>query len=188
MATLLHPDRDAKDEVCIGVRTYFLSLGSNTGDRHKNLQEAARRFTEAGIHILKSSSLYETKPVDFKNQPDFLNQVVEIKTGMRPSELLRAVKKIEKECGRTKTVRFGPRTLDVDILWWEGGGVQRKNLMIPHVRATQRKFVLVPWMEIAGKNFMLSGKPLGEWLSQLDKQNENQNIKLYKSQGRKRSK
>lgn len=164
---------------------YFLSLGSNEGNRVFYLRKAAAQIEENEIKILKASSIYETQPVELKAQTDFLNQVVKIKTKLTPRELLKITKRIEKVCGRKKTVRFGPRTLDIDILWWDGGSSNKKNLVIPHPRAAQRKFVLVPWMEIAGGNFMLSGKPLGEWLKKLDEQKGNQNIKLYKQKGSK---
>lgn len=164
---------------------YFLSLGSNEGNRVFYLRKAAAQIEENEIKILKASSIYETQPVELKAQTDFLNQVVEIETPLPPDMLLKCVKAVEKQCGRKKTVRFGPRTLDIDILWWNGGEVKQKNLIVPHPRAAQRKFVLVPWMEIAGGNFMLSGKPLGEWLKKLDEQKGNQNIKLYKQKGSK---
>ncbi len=158
---------------------YFLSFGSNLGDKVSYLKQALELLANQDVCVLKASSLYQTQPVDFKAQPEFLNQAVKIRARLAPSELLRAVKKIEKECRRKKTARFGPRTLDMDILWWDGGCVKRKNLTIPHPRAAQRKFVLVPWAEIAGKNFMLQGKSLSEWMKLLDKNGEFQKVKRY---------
>lgn len=158
---------------------YYLSLGSNAGSRILNLQKAFQCLQDANIDMLKTSSVYETKPVDLKEQPDFLNQVVKIKTKLFPVELLRATKKIEKVCGRKRIIRFGPRTLDVDILWWDGGSVKQKNLTVPHPRAAQRKFVLVPWMEIAGKNFILKEKPLYEWIKHIEKEGDVQVVKRY---------
>lgn len=160
---------------------YFLSLGSNLGKRLQFLKNAVFLLQEAGIRISKSSSVYETHPTDLKSQPNFLNQVVKIWTRLAPVGLLRTVKKIEKECGRKKTVRFGPRTLDIDILWWNGGCVKRKNLMIPHPRAAQRKFVLVPWAEIAGKNFMLQGKTLKDWIKKIDRGVKKQKVRKLRT-------
>lgn len=136
---------------------------------------------------MKSSSVYETQPVQFKEQPEFLNQVVKVKTSLGPLDLMKTAKKIEKESGRKKTVRYGPRTLDIDILWWSGGSVKKKNLVIPHPRAAQRKFVLVPWAEIAGKNFRLNGKTFREWAKRINENesDESQHVILYEPQTRK---
>lgn len=161
------------------LATYFLCLGSNVEDRFSNLKKAVTQLKKNGIRVVKLSSIYVTQPTDFQEQPDFLNQVVKVKTPFFPLPLLRAVKNIEKEYGRKKTVRFGPRPIDIDILWWDGGEIQRKNLIVPHVRAAQRKFVLVPWAEIAGKNFMLQGKPLKEWIYFIEKSGDNQNVKKH---------
>ena len=149
------------------------------GKRVSNLAQARLRLEKNGIHIMKTSSVYETQPMELKEQRDFFNQAVKVKTFLEPYELLKAAKKIEKECGRKKTVRYGPRTMDIDILWWGGGRVKKKNLIIPHPRVCKRKFVLVPWMEIAGKNFVLHGKPLNEWLKQIDNHGDVQKVKLY---------
>ncbi len=166
---------------------YFLSLGSNEGNRVFYLRKAAARIEENEIKILKASSIYETQPMELKAQPDFLNQAVKIETPLPPDMLLKCVKAVEKQCGRKKTVRFGPRTLDIDILWWDGGRVKKKNLIIPHPRACTRKFVLVPWAEIAGKSFRLKGKTLREWIKQINESDKDmeQRVIVYELPGRK---
>ena len=126
-------------------RRAFLSLGANLGDR-----EAALRGARAALAALTdtalvgASPLYETEPQELPGQPPFLNQVVCIDTGMGPDALLAACQAIEAAAGRERTVRFGPRTLDVDILLVEGVACDSPALTLPHPRMWQRAFVLVP--------------------------------------------
>jgi 2-amino-4-hydroxy-6-hydroxymethyldihydropteridine diphosphokinase len=128
---------------------YFISLGSNLGDRRRKLAQAVNLLTENGIKILKKSSLYETEPVGLQEQPWFLNQVLEVETGSLPERLLRVAKRIEKKMGRSPTTAKGPRCIDIDILLADSGIVQTKKLQIPHPELEKRKFVLFPLMEIA---------------------------------------
>ena len=128
---------------------YFLSLGSNLGDREMNLCRA-RDFLEAGnIKILSSSAIYETQPVDYVHQPWFLNQAVEVETGLPPEHLLDTIKKIEEDMGRTAGIPKGPRIIDIDILLAENLVSRTPKLEIPHPQMHKRKFVLTPLKEIA---------------------------------------
>jgi len=127
----------------------YLSLGSNLGDREKNLREAIDALTGAGVRVLKISSLYETEPVDLREQPWFLNCVVQGETKIPPTDLLRALRGIESQMGSKKLVPKGPRLIDIDILLCGGESIDTPELQVPHPRMLQRKFVLVPLAEIA---------------------------------------
>ena len=128
---------------------YFLSLGSNFGDRKNNLDKAIRLLSKAGVHIVSTSSVYETEPVEIVSESWFYNQVLEVETGLIPEELLLQVKRIEKQMGRiqTKSLRFRP--IDIDILLAEEKIVYTESLQIPHPRMAKRSFVLNPLAEIA---------------------------------------
>jgi len=128
---------------------YFLSLGSNLGNKKKNLARAVSFLKREGTQVLRTSSIYRTQPVDFLDQPWFLNQVIEIESDLNPFALLGAVKNIEEKMGRKPTVANGPRVIDMDILLVENAILHTKNLIIPHPRLAQRNFVLAPLAEIA---------------------------------------
>ncbi len=129
--------------------TVFLSLGSNLGDRAANLHSAINALAGAGVLVEKISSFYETEPVDYLNQPWFLNCVVEAETSLTPMELLTALRKIESLLGSKKEFAKGPRLLDMDILLYGDETIALPELQIPHPRMLQRNFVLVPLAEIA---------------------------------------
>lgn len=126
----------------------FLGLGSNLGDREKNINLALEKLGQVG-KVHKVSSLYETEPVGYKDQPWFLNLVAEFETKLSPQELLRAGKAIEKELGREPGPRFGPRPIDLDILLYDNLVLGIPELTIPHPRLAERAFVLIPLAEIA---------------------------------------
>jgi len=128
---------------------YFLSLGSNMEDRKKNLGRAVDLLNKAGVHIISTSSVYETEPVGFVNESWFYNQVLEIETGFCPEELLFQLKRIEKQMGRLHTESLSSRPIDIDILLAGKKTVDAKNLQIPHPRMGERNFVLFPLAEIA---------------------------------------
>ena len=128
---------------------YFLSLGSNLGDKEKNLTLALFSLEKEGVEILKMSSLYETQPVDFPSQPWFYNQLVEVRTKANPEALLDLVKKIEQKMGRKRGQKKGPRIIDIDIILAEGTVFRTKELEIPHPRMGKRNFVLLPFVEIS---------------------------------------
>jgi 2-amino-4-hydroxy-6-hydroxymethyldihydropteridine diphosphokinase len=128
---------------------YFLGLGSNLGRRAGNLARARRRLKAARVEIVRASSVYETEPVDFADQPWFLNQVLEVRTGLAPAHLLGLAKAIETEMKRAPAASKGPRTIDVDILLAGDLVVETPELIVPHPRLQARNFVLVPLAEIA---------------------------------------
>jgi len=128
--------------------TVYLSLGSNVGDREKNLREAIGALPGAGVRVLKVSSMYETEPVDLREQPWFLNCSVEGSTEVPALELLRALRGIESRMGSRKPVAKGPRLMDIDILLYGDQTIDTPELQVPHPRMLQRKFVLVPLGEI----------------------------------------
>jgi 2-amino-4-hydroxy-6-hydroxymethyldihydropteridine diphosphokinase len=119
-----------------------LELGSNVGARSRNLSAARRRLREKGVRILRRSQVVETEPWGVTDQPRFLNQVVEGEWDGSPRQLLRVAKAVEREGGRVATKRWGPRVIDVDILFFEDRKVDEPDLVIPHPRITERPFVL----------------------------------------------
>ena len=119
-----------------------LGLGSNVGARSRNLSAARRRLREKGVRILRRSRVVETEPWGVADQPRFLNQVVEGEWDGSPRQLLRAAKAVEREGGRVRTTRWGPRVVDVDILFFGGQRVDEPDLVIPHPRIKERPFVL----------------------------------------------
>lgn len=128
----------------------FLGLGSNVGDRENQLKEAIRLLDEQpGIKVVKVSSFYETEPVGYVNQPDFLNLCVEIQTELSPKAVLESGLAIEQQLHRVRKERWGPRTLDIDILLYGDQIIEEEDLTIPHPRMTERAFVLIPLQEIA---------------------------------------
>jgi 2-amino-4-hydroxy-6-hydroxymethyldihydropteridine diphosphokinase len=130
-------------------KTVYLSLGSNIGDREKNLRLAMDELPHAGVAITKVSSLYETEPVDLREQPWFSNCVVEAETHFDPFMLLRALREIETKMGSKKLVAKGPRLMDMDILLYGSETIDTPELQVPHPRMHLRRFVLVPLAEIA---------------------------------------
>jgi 2-amino-4-hydroxy-6-hydroxymethyldihydropteridine diphosphokinase len=129
-------------------RVYF-SLGSNIGDREKNLRAAIEALAGAGVSVKKSSSFYETEPVDLREQPWFLNCVVEGETKVPALDLLQALRAIETQMGSKKLVAKGPRLIDLDILLYGDETIDTPELQVPHPRMHLRKFVLAPLAEIA---------------------------------------
>ena len=126
----------------------YLSLGSNIGNRRKNLEKALIELEKNNINIIKISSVYETEPVGPK-QRNFYNIAGKFSTNLLPDELLKQLKQIEKTLGRIKTFRWGPRVIDIDILFYGAQIIKTKNLIIPHKEIANRAFVLVPMKEIA---------------------------------------
>lgn len=127
----------------------FLALGSNLGDKSKNINEALERLRDEGIKILKVSSIIETEPYGYKDQDNFLNAVCLVETDLSPHELLDILLKIEKEMGRVRTIRWGPRIIDLDIIFYDDLIISDDRLIIPHPDAHNRIFVMGPLSEIA---------------------------------------
>ncbi|RDU34773.1 2-amino-4-hydroxy-6-hydroxymethyldihydropteridine diphosphokinase [Neobacillus piezotolerans] len=151
------------------VHKAFLSLGSNIGDRLQNLLAAVRLLdSHPSINMVNCSSVYETDPVGYEDQDMFLNMVVELTTDLSPYELLDVCQKAEHSLGRKRELRWGPRTIDLDILLFNQENIETEKLYIPHPRMAERAFVLVPLYEVAG-NIHLPGKsePLGVLVDRL---------------------
>lgn len=130
------------------MHTAYLALGSNVGNREEYLARAARLLA-AGSTIVRRAPTYETKPAGVIDQPDFLNTAIEIETDKSPEELLVFIKQIEKEVGRVKRFRWGPREIDIDIIFYDDLIFKSPDLEIPHPRAAERDFVLIPLADIA---------------------------------------
>jgi 2-amino-4-hydroxy-6-hydroxymethyldihydropteridine diphosphokinase len=126
----------------------YISLGSNLGLREQHLNDAQAQLAASGT-VFAASSLYETEPVEFTEQPWFVNCVVGLETGMSPRELLNALLAIEHTMGRQRTQLKGPRKIDLDILLFAGEVIHEPGLVIPHPALAQRRFVLEPLAEIA---------------------------------------
>jgi 2-amino-4-hydroxy-6-hydroxymethyldihydropteridine diphosphokinase len=131
------------------MKTVYLGLGSNIGDREDSLQRAITALHSQDLRIDRLSSVYETSPRDNTDQPWFLNLVAEASTELFPVRLLLRVMNIERRLGRKRTVDKGPRTIDIDILLFGNAVVDTPRLMIPHPRLTERRFVLEPLAELA---------------------------------------
>ena len=130
------------------VKIVYLGIGSNLGDRFRNIEKAKISLTENQIIIIKSSSYYETLSWPNKNYPKFLNIVLKVKTNLEVINLLNICKKIEKSLGRKKTSKNSPRECDIDILDYNKTNNLAKNINLPHPRMHKRNFVLIPLFEI----------------------------------------
>ncbi len=126
----------------------FLGLGSNLGDRARNLREAQAALSPQ-VQVLRASRVYETAPWGYTDQPRYLNQVLEAHTSLAPLGLLAHVKAIETRMGRTPSFRFGPRLIDIDILFYGDQVIELPELSVPHPRLPERAFMLVPLAELA---------------------------------------
>jgi 2-amino-4-hydroxy-6-hydroxymethyldihydropteridine diphosphokinase len=128
----------------------YISLGSNIDSRIDFLKEAITKLnSNEKIKVVNTSSVYETDPVGFTEQGSFLNMVVSVITELKPHELLAECLKIELELGRKREIRWGPRTIDLDILLYNKENIETEDLIVPHPRMNERAFVLVPLLEIA---------------------------------------
>jgi 2-amino-4-hydroxy-6-hydroxymethyldihydropteridine diphosphokinase len=131
------------------LKRVYLSLGSNLGDRRAHLHEAIERLAAAEVRVLRESSVYESEPRDLREQPWFLNQIVEAETDLFPRQLLSRTQKIEREMGRRRSVAKGPRVVDIDIVLFGNAVMRATELEIPHPRMIERRFVLEPLAELA---------------------------------------
>jgi len=153
------------------LKTVYLGLGSNIGNREANLREALERLDAAEIRLVRRSSLYETEPLELLDQPPFLNAAVEVKTDLFPLQLLARIRDIEREMGRRRVTPKGPRNIDIDILLYGRSVIQTAELETPHPRIAQRRFVLEPLAEIAPEfRHPVSGKTAHEMLAGLEPQ------------------
>lgn len=127
----------------------YLGLSTNLGDKELNFYVAKQKI-QLKCEILLESKIYETEAWGLEDQPDFLNQCIQINTDLQPEQLLQFLQNIEQEMGRVKTEKYGPRIIDLDILLYENDIVETDDLTIPHPQMSVRNFVLMPLAEIAG--------------------------------------
>jgi 2-amino-4-hydroxy-6-hydroxymethyldihydropteridine diphosphokinase len=132
------------------MTSVYLALGSNLGNREEYLRSGIRGLASRGIDVIRCASVYSTQPLEVLDQPWFLNTVLEANTGLSPDALLRACLDIEKQSCRVREVSKGPRTLDIDIIFYGRAIIRQPHLTIPHPSFSLRRFVLVPLAEIAG--------------------------------------
>lgn len=151
----------------------ILALGGNLGDRRATLEAAIEQIGNTeGIKLKAASELYESVALTLSGpdseQPSYLNAVVEISTTLKPKELLQAMHQIENQFGRVRLARWAPRTLDIDIITYGTELVETKTLVIPHPRAFERSFVLVPWLSIDPDAFIPGRGRVSDLVAELD--------------------
>ena len=129
------------------MHTLFLSLGSNIGDKENNLNKALELLKEK-LKIIKVSSIYKSEPVDLTDQDWFFNLVIKGESELSAEDLLKFIQSIENKLGRKREIRFGPRIIDIDILFYDKKQINTSDLIIPHPSAYRRAFVLYPLLEI----------------------------------------
>lgn len=145
----------------------WLSLGSNQGDRLRHLREAVRQLHTSQVQVVRCAGVYETEPVGYDTpQPFYLNTVVQVQTLLEPFALLEHVMAVEQAGGRVRTYYGSPRTIDIDIVLYEGVQMQTDRLTLPHPRMHERAFVLVPLLEIAPELTLPDGTPIRDLLLQ----------------------
>jgi 2-amino-4-hydroxy-6-hydroxymethyldihydropteridine diphosphokinase len=151
------------------IQNAYVGLGSNLGDRAGYLLLAVRGMLDAGLDVIRLSSIYETEPVEYEQQPPFLNMVAELRGSTLPSpeQTLARLLRIEYALGRTRDIRMGPRTIDLDLLIFKDQHVETEFLTVPHPRLAARRFVLIPLNELVpGLVHPVLQKPIRELLAQ----------------------
>jgi 2-amino-4-hydroxy-6-hydroxymethyldihydropteridine diphosphokinase len=151
------------------IQNAYVGLGSNLGDRAGHLLLAVRGMLDAGLDVIRLSNIYETEPVGYEHQPPFLNMVAELRGSTLPSpeQTLARLLRIEYALGRTRDVRMGPRTIDLDLLVFKDQQVETEFLTVPHPRLAARRFVLVPLNELVPDLIHpVLDKPISELLSE----------------------
>ncbi|MBW5449003.1 2-amino-4-hydroxy-6-hydroxymethyldihydropteridine diphosphokinase [Cohnella sp. CFH 77786] len=131
------------------MKEAYVALGANLGERHLALREALGRMAcVPGLEVRRISGVYETDPVGYTDQPAFLNMAAAVATDLEPEALLETLLRIEQEMGRVREIRWGPRTIDLDLLLYEGVEMETETLTLPHPRMGERAFVLVPLRDV----------------------------------------
>ena len=153
----------------------YIALGTNLGDRLENLNAAIRAMAPE-VSILACSPVYQTPPWGYADQPEFLNQVIQAETSLAPEDLLAFLKRLERDLGRVPTVLYGPRLIDLDILFYNDQVIDTPPLVIPHPRLAERAFVLVPLADLAPE---LRHPVLGKAISELLKEIDTSEVHLY---------
>ena len=151
------------------IQNAYVGLGSNLGDRGGYLLLAVRGMLDAGLDVIRLSSIYETEPVEYENQPAFLNMVAELRGSTLPSpeQMMAHLLRIEYALGRKRDIPMGPRTIDLDLLIFKNHQLESELLTVPHPRLALRRFVLVPLNELVPRLVHpVLGKSMGELLSQ----------------------
>lgn len=148
----------------------YLGLGTNMGDKQAYLKEACKIISDnTNINIVKISKVYKTKAWGYTNQDDFLNICIEVDTNLSPEELLEVCHEVENKLNRVRVIRWGPRTIDVDILFFNNIISTDENLTLPHPRIKERAFVLIPLMDL-NKELAIDNKTISYYLSNLEKE------------------
>lgn len=164
----------------LGMASVYLGLGTNVGDRGENVRQALDLLGRF-MKLLKVSSIYETEPVGFLDQPKFLNAVCQIETGLRPFQLLVLIKGIEAKMGRKPSFPNAPRPIDIDILFYDNLTFDNSTLVIPHPRLAERAFVLVPLAEICPQlRHPVGRKRVSDLLERVGSREE---VRLWQSSG-----
>jgi 2-amino-4-hydroxy-6-hydroxymethyldihydropteridine diphosphokinase len=153
----------------VGVRHAYVGFGANLGDPASTLQAAAAELGRRAGTVTAGSHIYRTRPIGLTDQPDFQNAVARLSTTLAPDALLDELLGLEARFGRVREVRFGPRTLDLDLLWYEGVVRNDERLTLPHPRAHEREFVLRPLAEL-DPDLELGGTTVAAWLARLQPQ------------------
>ncbi len=157
----------------------YLGLGTNLGERYENLLSASQSLMEK-LKILEKSAVYSTPPWGVLDQPDFLNQVLLVETDLYPFALLAFLKNMEKQLGRVASIRYGPRLIDLDILFYDDLILDTPGLIIPHPQIEKRGFVLVPMADLAPDLIHpISGKTIRQLLENWCMDNDLDSIRIF---------
>lgn len=154
----MSPLRRRRENRSGSVTRAFLGLGSNLGDRLESLQRALDLLEKLGVHVLRSSRVYETDPVGGRPQPDYLNAVVEVETPGSARGLLETCLEAERALGRLRGERWGPRAIDLDVLTFGVEEIDEPDLQVPHPRMHERGFVLIPLLELEADPLLPGGR------------------------------